>query len=75
MPDRVEVAVCGDLASQPAATELLIGCGVHELSVVAPAVPGVKERVRAVSGANATDLTARALECASAEAVRALLTP
>jgi phosphocarrier protein FPr len=75
VPGHVEVAVCGDLASQPMATELLVGCGVHELSVVAPAVPGVKERVRTLSRADSAEVVRQAIGLGSADAVRALLKP
>jgi phosphoenolpyruvate-protein phosphotransferase/dihydroxyacetone kinase phosphotransfer subunit len=44
--DRVTVAVCGELAADPQAVPTLVGLGVRELSVAAPAVPLVKEAVR-----------------------------
>ncbi|MGW1341823.1 phosphoenolpyruvate--protein phosphotransferase [Kribbella sp. NPDC002412] len=47
----VRVAVCGDLASDPAAAVLLAALGVQELSAVGPQVPLVKARLRE------TDLT------------------
>lgn len=45
--DRVTVAVCGELAGDPKAVPTLLRLGVRELSVAAPAVPLVKEAVRA----------------------------
>lgn len=47
--DRVRVAVCGEMAGDPANTGLLIGLGVRELSVSPPAIPLVKDAVRACS--------------------------
>lgn len=44
--DDIPVAVCGDLASEPAYTERLIECGVTELSVQPLQVPLVKQAVR-----------------------------
>ena len=44
-PDGVEVAVCGDLASRPEATALLLGLGVDELSCTPPQVPEIKAAV------------------------------
>jgi multiphosphoryl transfer protein len=44
--DRVTVAVCGELASDPQAVPTLLRLGVRELSVAAPAVPLTKEAVR-----------------------------
>ena len=73
VPDGVEVAVCGDLASRPEAVPLLLGLGAQELSVVGPVVPQVKQAVRHTSMANARMLADRALAASSATAVRELL--
>ena len=43
---RVDVAVCGESASDDAAVPLLVGLGVRELSVGPHDVPRVKARVR-----------------------------
>ena len=67
------VGVCGELAADPAATELLLGIGVRELSMSAPAIATVKERVRSVDLVSAGSLAARALTARSAEEVRGLL--
>ena len=58
---RSQVAVCGDLAGDPGATALLIGLGVGTLSVSPPAVPLVKQAVRAVDATRAAGLAATAL--------------
>jgi phosphocarrier protein FPr len=68
-----EVAVCGELASEPAVAALLVGLGVRELSVPPVDVPAVKAAVREVDLAAAERLAERALTCASAAEVRALL--
>ncbi len=65
--------VCGELAGDPLATELLIGLGVTELSAAPRLVPGVKEAVRATTLARARRLARRALQLPDAEAVRQLL--
>lgn len=67
------VGVCGELAGDPAATAVLIGLGVTELSMSAPVIPSVKDAVRAVALPSARALAARALDAPSAEAVRELL--
>src|SRR5439155_16071658 len=44
--ERVRVAVCGEVAADPANTALLVGLGVRELSVTPPAIPAIKDAVR-----------------------------
>ena len=72
-PESVEVAVCGDLASDPDAAVLLAGLGIRELSAVGPQVPLVKARLRAADLASAAATAAHALTVASAAEVRGLL--
>jgi phosphocarrier protein FPr/phosphocarrier protein len=67
------VAVCGSLASEPAAAPLLVGLGVGELSAVPGAIPAVKDAVRRRTLADCRALAERALAAADAAAVRALL--
>jgi multiphosphoryl transfer protein len=66
------VGVCGELASDLAAVPILLGLGVRELSVAPPAVPRIKEAIRAVDLDRARALAREALACASAADVRAL---
>ena len=70
----ISTAVCGELAADPAATTLLLGLGVEELSMSPPAIPSVKEAVRAVDLDGADALASKALACATAAEVRQLLT-
>lgn len=67
------VGVCGGLAADPAATAILVGLGVDELSVVPTAIPALKARVRALNSDECHRLATRALALDSAEAVRALV--
>jgi len=67
------VGVCGEIAGDPGATPLLLGLGVTELSMSAPSIATVKEAVRAVDMGEARDLAERALGCATAPDVHALL--
>lgn len=66
------VAVCGGLASEPAAVPILIGLGVRELSVVPTLVPQMKSLIRTVTVDACRSLAQRALVMDTAEAVRAL---
>jgi phosphocarrier protein FPr len=68
-----QVAVCGELASDPAAVPVLVGLGVTELSANAPAIPAVKEAVRGIDAGGARALAERALGLSSAPEVRSLL--
>lgn len=67
------VAVCGGLASDPAAVPLLLGLGVNELSAVPAQIPHIKEVVRSRTLDACRALAARALTLDSAAAVRELL--
>jgi phosphoenolpyruvate-protein phosphotransferase/dihydroxyacetone kinase phosphotransfer subunit len=67
------VGVCGELAGDPSAAALLLGLGVRELSMAAPAIASVKHAVRSTSIERAHSLAERALACASAAEVHDLL--
>jgi phosphocarrier protein FPr len=71
---RVDVGVCGEVASDESAVPLLLGLGVRKLSVVPTAIPMVKQAVRQVDVAAAAKLARKALTASSAEEVRALVT-
>ncbi|MGH8301715.1 MAG: phosphoenolpyruvate--protein phosphotransferase [Steroidobacteraceae bacterium] len=66
------VAVCGGLASDPAAAPILIGLGVHELSAVPSVIPQLKALIRRLTLDQCAKLARLALEQESAEAVRSL---
>jgi phosphocarrier protein FPr len=67
------VGVCGELAGDPAATSLLLGLGVRELSMSAPAIGLVKRAVRATRLDDARAVATSALSLEDAAAVRALV--
>lgn len=67
------VAVCGGLASEPAAVPVLIGLGVRELSVVPTLVPQLKSLIRTLTTDACTSLAVQAVSLDTAEAVRALV--
>jgi phosphocarrier protein FPr/phosphocarrier protein len=66
------VAVCGGLASDPVAIPVLIGLGVHELSMVPAVIPQLKALIATLSVDDCKALATHALERETAEAVRAL---
>jgi phosphoenolpyruvate-protein phosphotransferase (PTS system enzyme I) len=64
----IEVAVCGEMASQPLMAFALIGLGIRELSVAPRSVPLVKRIVRGVSAAVAREAADAALAAPTAKA-------
>jgi phosphoenolpyruvate-protein phosphotransferase len=67
------VAVCGGLASDPAAAPMLVGLGAGELSAVPALIPSIKHALRRRTLAHCRELAGRALALDSAQAVRDLL--
>jgi multiphosphoryl transfer protein len=65
--------VCGELAADTTAVPVLIGLGIRELSVNAPSIPAVKQRVRSVDAEAARSLADKAFKLSSAAEVRALV--
>ena len=68
------VSVCGELAGHAAATEMLVGLGIRELSVTPRLLLEVKQRVRTTSNTEARQLVEKLLRCTSTLGVHALLT-
>ncbi|MES1262934.1 MAG: putative PEP-binding protein, partial [Peristeroidobacter soli] len=66
------VAVCGGLASDPAAAPVLIGLGVSELSVVPAQIARLKTLVRGLTLNSCRALAKRAITLETAAQVRAL---
>ncbi|WP_153398433.1 phosphoenolpyruvate--protein phosphotransferase [Ornithinicoccus halotolerans] len=75
VPDPVQVALCGDAASDPALAALLVGLGVRELSATAATVPDVKAVLRRSALPELEALARRAGQAGSAAEVRQLLEP
>ncbi|MGA0545058.1 phosphoenolpyruvate--protein phosphotransferase [Brevundimonas sp. VNH65] len=67
------IGVCGGLASDPAATAILIGLGVRELSATPAMTAEIKAGVRDLTLSDCRALAAEALALDSADAVRALV--
>jgi phosphotransferase system enzyme I (PtsI) len=69
----LDVAVCGEMASQPLMAFALIGLGVRQLSVAPRSVPLVKRIVRGISVAAAEEAASAALAAATASEAEAAL--
>jgi phosphocarrier protein FPr len=70
---RIDVAVCGEAASDELAIPLLLGLGVRELSVSPPAVPRVKAAIRQLDVEHCASLARQALTLPGANEVRKLV--
>lgn len=68
-----EVSICGEMAGDPLAAVLLLGMGVHSLSMGAGSLLRVKRVIRSISRSRAREVLKVALQCESADAVRRLL--
>jgi phosphocarrier protein FPr len=66
--------MCGELAGNALAAPILVGLGLDELSMSAPAIPAVKEAIRSLSMDEARRVAETALRLESATAVTDYLT-
>lgn len=70
---NIPVGICGELAGHSAATALLIGMGITELSVASPILLELKSRILEIDFSEAQALAAEALACSSYKDVMTLL--
>ncbi|UCF31946.1 MAG: phosphoenolpyruvate--protein phosphotransferase [bacterium] len=67
------ISLCGEIASQPIWTPLLIGMGITELSMNASAIPLVKRSVRLIKMEDCQRAARRALKAGTSAEVRRIL--
>ena len=65
--------MCGEMASDPYAAVLLMAMGLTELSMSAPSIPRVKEKLRAVSSVQAKEILADVMKMEDGEEIKAYL--
>ena len=70
---RMPVSLCGEMASDPRVTPLLLGLGLRAFSMNASAVPKVKQVVRAVDTGDCVRLARRVMEQSDPDQIVALL--
>lgn len=66
--NNIFVGVCGQMAAEPEFVPLLVGLGVHELSMEPRSIAMVRRVIRSISFYDAEKTAARALECPNAAA-------
>jgi phosphotransferase system enzyme I (PtsI) len=66
----ISVTVCGEMAGEPLMAPVLVGLGVHELSMSAVSVPEVKAVIRGMTLAGAARLVEEIRGMATAEEIR-----
>ncbi|MCA9866050.1 MAG: phosphoenolpyruvate--protein phosphotransferase, partial [Anaerolineales bacterium] len=69
----IPIGMCGELAGNPAATPVLLGLGLDELSMSAPSIPAVKERVRGLTLDEARRMAGDVLALETADEVQRYL--
>jgi len=69
----IPVSVCGEIAADPRFTALLLGLGVHELSIAARYIPEIKNTIRHTSIIYAKKLAEKALLLSTAQEILDLI--
>lgn len=70
---NIPVSLCGELAGNLSATEILIGLGVKKFSVSPVIIPQLKMKIREINAKAAQELASKALLCSDGIGVRKLL--
>ncbi len=69
----IPVSVCGEIAGHSAATSILIGMGIHELSVSPSILLELKNRVRDANSAQAEEISKKALDCETSSQIHEMM--
>lgn len=62
--------MCGEMASDPNAAMLLMAMGIKELSMSAPSIPRVKEKIRKITSAKAKEILDKVMEMEDGDKIR-----
>lgn len=70
---NIEVSVCGEIAGDPLATELLLGLGISTLTIHHTSLGAIKKQVQRIEMEKAIKLAKTVIDMSSAEEVRSFL--
>jgi phosphotransferase system enzyme I (PtsI) len=70
---KIEVGLCGELASDPLATLLLVGMGLREFSMSAAAIPLIKNCILKCSYLHAKEICQKVMEMDNSKAIKTYL--
>ncbi len=65
--------MCGEMASDPNAAILLMAMGISELSMSAPSIPRVKEKIRSISSVKAKEILGEVMAMEDGDEIKAYL--
>lgn len=65
--------MCGEMASDPNAAVLLMAMGINELSMSAPSIPRVKEKIRNISSVKAKEILDEVMQMEDGDEIKAYL--
>lgn len=69
----IPVSICGEVAADPRFTPLLLGLGIHELSVSARHIPMIKHSIRSINIVSACALAETVLSLSTSQEIMSLL--
>jgi len=72
---QIPVSMCGEMASEPLSALILTGFGIDQLSMNPSAIPLIKNVVRHLSRAQASDVLEQAFKLGTADEIEALALP
>ena len=67
---NIWVGMCGEIAGNPLATAILLGLGLDEFSMSAPAIPLVKQTISQLTIPEAETIATEVIKLDSTEAIR-----
>jgi phosphoenolpyruvate-protein phosphotransferase len=70
---QLPLSLCGEMAADPAAVLVLLGLGIHTLSMSASKIPRIKWLLRSIDSTLSKELAARVLTMDDAASIRGLL--